>query len=506
MRPFIQQMMSVQAAYGGGTLVPFNFQTPAAGYSGAISILDVSGDQGAASVDILSTQFAFDTEAGGGVWGLDIIGDIPVGYLILWMFSGVIFNAGTSYIWSIREGTSTSSDTTVVADAPGTRIGDMQGELDASAIGQFLTGAMYNTGPNSGRDSEWGLYFSQITTNNSQLFNGCLVVIPVQDATGSLAHVGSTLGKRNSEWFSIGPGVGTINFNDQVGGDVDQTSTGGSFTVDHGNEKYLVFSRYRINSNSIATAGDRSLRVTHLIDGVDIHNIRTNLATAGATRTGRGFQYRCSADDGLRHRNGAFRVMTLATGEHTTSWLVNRHDSTDDDETIDGMGSLIIRTSMLSKWVYSEYSQAILVNNSSYVAAPWSVTITSDGTTPIIIGFCTSSHMGGDGYVSTALFRDSTKITEDGASDNRGIGTCNFDNIFDGSIGVGDSDNGTVPITIWWTDTPVAGTYTYTIKYMMSTAVNDGNSNSTIMNCNDNGGSGFTGTLFAFEMKFATVF
>ncbi|MCI0558225.1 MAG: hypothetical protein MN733_06995, partial [Nitrososphaera sp.] len=320
-----------------------------------------------------------------------------------------------------------------------------------------------------------------------------------------LAHIGPTLGKRNSEWFSVGGSPSSIAFNDGAG-DSDQTASG-TFTVDHGNEDYLVFFRYRLNS--ISTTGVRALRVTCKIDGEDIVNVRTDTATLGATRTGRGFQYRDSADAGLRVRTGPFRVMNLSAGTHTPEWTFNRHESADQGETVDGIAMLGIRTQMLSQFTYDEYDEAIAVTSDTPATAPWSVTITADGTTPIILGFCTSTHVGDDGVVDLTMFRDDTLITEDAAGAGAayaGFSQANYDNIADGSAGTGDSDNGTYPLTIWWTDTPSAGSHTYTIKYARNSSASAGASGNSILNCNDNGGSGFVGTLFAFEMKFATVF
>jgi len=507
-RPFIQQLTSVQAVYGGGVLVPHNFQAPNTGYFHVETVIDEGGDDSSATATIFAVQVMYSTD-GANKLGADLV-DVEGGYLLLWTYSGFLSTAAASATaWSLREGNASSTIVATVGDAPGTRIGDMVMEPDAIGVMPGTYSNWSSNRPGAGLESEWGMCHANVTTNLSQLFMGTLIVLPAQNAAGSLSISGSHIGKRDSEWYAIAGSPSSVLFDAQPAGDSNQSSST-TFIVDHGNENYLLIARSRLNA--LTTIGVRDLRITHNLDGVDINNVNTNVATAGATRTGRGFQYRLSADDVTRIRNTVFRVKNLSSGVHSFDITCNRHQATDSGETLDSVALLALRTSMLSQFTYDEHDQAIAVTSDVPTTGPWSVTITADGVTPIIIGFCTSSHIGNEGYVDLTLYRDSTLITADATgpgSSYGGFSNFRYVDYADGTDGGADSDNTTVPVTVFVADIPPVGQHTYTIKYArnsFSLASGGGGSTSSILNCNDNGASGFIGTLFAFEVKFATVF
>lgn len=506
-RPFIQQMISAQAAYGG-IILPSNFQNLVANRFHAEYIKEPSGDQHSASASPLVTQFAFD-EDGANQLGADLV-NVDTGYLLMWMFSGGSSSTSTAAAFSLREGVSTSTDTTIVADTPGTRVGDTLYETNPVTPHFNYTFSMWlSSRPVSPRDSEWGMFFSNVTANNYQCFQGTLIALPAQNSTGSLAHSGPTIGLEGSEWFGLGFTPTTILFNDQPAGDGDQLASTSAFTIDHGNENYLLIYRHRLNG--ITVSGVRSLRWYDLLDGADVFNVRTNAVTAGATRTGRGFQARLSDDDFTAYRYTEFVVKTLSAGSHTGGITFNRHESADNFENADGMGLLILRTSMLSQFTYSTHNSAIVMSSDANIAGPWSVSVVADGTTQIIIGFCTTVH-NATGYPDMNIFRDGAIISEETTGEGAkysGFSHTSTVAIADGSDGVGDTDNQTMPVTIWIVDTPSAGSHTYTVRYRRNSftaASGGGGSNSSIINCRDDGSSGFIGTLLAFELKLATVF
>lgn len=497
MRPFIQQLTSAQAVYGGGVTVPANFQAPATGYFGVRTITDLSGDQTGGTASSATTQVAFDTEAGGGQWGVHLT-DLDTGYIVFWCYAGFDANGSGLITWSLREGDTTSTDASVASDLPGTRVADFT-QRAATLGSKVMTCAQARiTRPVAGSASEWGLYFGNTFTNLSQLHNGSIIVIPAQDATGSLAHVGPTIGKRNRQWFTAGGS--TINFDAQIAGDQDQSITNTLPTVIFPGT-YLYLDNFRITT-AAGTGTASSIRVAHFLDGVDIFGVRTNTATLGATRTGRGFQYRIHSSDNLAYRHGVSRVVSLSAGSHSLTRTANRHESTDEGQTLDGHQAQFIRTAMLSQFTYDEVNTAILVTSATFTTG-WSITLTSDGVTPLVFGFCTSVHNSAIGIPVFALFRNSTQLTEGGT--DGGLGQSCYADISDGNEGGADSDNQTAPFMMYWSDTPAAGTYTYTIRYRKSDDVNFGNNNNLRINTNDNGGDGFTGTFWGFEMKFATI-
>lgn len=509
---------AVNAASAPAENVPVNYQSPLTGYGYAYSVLDNSGcDYNVTDASGLTTMLAFSDDAG-DYPRYDAV-EITGGYYV-WVFVGGYANGGGSeVIGVVREGADTSTDTTVAGGSPGTGIQALAPGMHVldnapgDTVYNIATTFMKSSNPSGGREAEWGIFLSNAVANAVQMFHGTLIVLPAENATGTLGHEAAgtpNIGRRNNSWFSHG-WAGSHTFD--PGGDTDLSYAPTTQpTIVHGNEDYLVF------FNAATSGGNATqvwLRVIFTVDGEDFVGVRSNTKTSGATRTGRGFGFGrfTSGAQGHRQNLAAFRVMNLSAGAHTIGATINQHETADathdgHEFVINGIGQCqLFRTSMFSQFTYDEYDQAIFVNSDTAQTAPWSVTITADGTTPIVIGFCTTVHVGEQAMPDLILKRDSTSITRDSAGSLGHVTTRAFTPDWsDLSDGAADSDNYTLPITLTWVDTPSAGEHTYTIQYRRnsSIATGGGDSLSSYINCRDDGSSGFVGTLFAFEFKFAT--
>lgn len=505
--------VALEAEAAAEVTLPSLFEAPTDGYWHAQYIFANGGSTGyTVGADDRSTQQAIFRDIPPVTpdnLAADLV-DVVGGYVLFWSIFGAVQDAVGADLscWSIREGATTSTDLSVVADAPGDRIIDHRLDVSVDWNHGFVAWSQARPIVGSGGIAEWGLFGGNQAANLFNAAHASLIIMPTQNSTGTLAIQGSHLGFNGSEWFVTG--AATLNFDTQAGGDRDQIIIGTTpLTIDHGGEDYLLFFRARLNT---ATAtGGVALRWTWGIDtNEDIFNIRTNKMTSGATRTGRGFQLRAPGETPTTTLTAimtGFRVVQFNAGTGSFNYTGNRHESADNLETITNPGVFVIRTGMLSQFTYSEYDQAILVTSNALTTAPWSVTLTSDGIAPIVIGFTSSQHTQ-RGYADFVVMRDSTEISVQQVGGLLHLGMSRCIDITDGTDGTGDTDNQTLPVTFLIVDEPAAGSHTYTIQYRRNTsaAQQGGNSLSSIINCRDNGSSGFIGTLFAFELKFATVF
>lgn len=474
---------------GGGNLAGTfaNYTAPLSSEFGALSINNVI-------TLAASDTFTLYNDGAGTNLGFNL-SDVTLGYFVLAWNSGAIFVTG--------------------GDASGRQAVYIQEGDTASTVaggGTLFTNSAYRhtttTGPinyvesffGSGRptsgSSEFGLHASDssTTTPRSRVHGATLMALPLLDSS----FVGSTLGEQDNTWSTSS--IGAINCDSQIAGDENQTISG-TFTVGKLGT-YLVLTRVRPQSTSATAA--RSLRWTHQIDGVDIFSVCTNTATAGATRTGRGFQMQMPAAININPYFTSAQVMTLDAGVHTFSAVGNRHESADNGEIINNNALFVVNTSMFKQFKYVQ----VTTTQTALTGATWSAhnafsqTITLNGQAKVWLIFSTTSHQNtSSGVLAIRIKRNGTVITPQGVDagsqpypQNAGYAVLN------GTNGTADSDNDTLPYCIHWVDNPGAGTWTYTIE-----SADQGATSNALWNTNDNGAAGFKGLFAIAELSFATV-
>lgn len=405
---------------------------------------------------------------------------------------------------TIREGADTVGNEYTSSTDP-ERIFDH--EHEGSAAAWRFTGATWNgRRPITGETPNWTVAHGNAVAGTNTLIGVTLLVIPVSAGVNvpeidspPVVHTLPSAGFEKSEVFN--QTGGTQEYNDASVADQDLllTPTDPEFIIEHGNEDYIMFFRAQPRTNTEAAA--RRLRWSFWVDGEDIFNVRTNILTAGATSTGRGFQLRAPLDSFTGPYSMPFVVKRLQAKTYSWYTVCNRFQVTDSDEQLRNVGLLIFRTRMFSKFTSMEHTSAIVSNNANFAASPFTVTVNSDGQTPVVLMFSTSSHHTGGGGSQWSITRNGTHIMPTSTAAGFSFGATSPQNFADGANGTGDSDNETLPITLLWVDdTPIAGNNVYTIQYRQAPTLGAG-----IWNCRDDGSSGFKGYFAAFEAKFATT-
>jgi hypothetical protein len=154
-----------------------------------------------------------------------------------------------------------------------------------------------------------------------------------------------------------------------------------------------------------------------------------------------------------------------------------------------------------------------VLNDPHMKETPFVVSIYSDGITPIVIGISTTIHMadrGGNFNIVRGDGKSISKITLNPVSlghtkTMRSVGWPSFGNNEDNN-GVGNTDCMTIPLSMIVVDEfPVSGNITYSLRADEDWRYETIDHPTYILNGRDDGSDGFQGTMFAFELKFATA-
>lgn len=485
MRPFFQQLTSAQAVYGQapGYAVPEDNEYYAV-------TLDGNQDIGLDTVELY--------DEAGAVLGANLR-DVELGYLVLLNTNVAVeatgaTNAGTIRPTSIYEGAGASG-----ADATGTVL--TESFIREEGVDKTMASAVFfHSRPAVGRQSEWGVNVQSavIEADRVRISGGTLVILP--SLPNSFA--GTTIGTEDNHWARAL--VSQISYNDQVGGDADQSNSA-NFTVGSSGE-YLCFLYSRWNNGTTTTT--HNLRFHWEVNGVDVFNVRTDVATSGAVKTGRGFQQFFPSDADL----SSFRpylfgaaVLNLNAGSNTVTLFANRHESADpaNSEAIALTNILAIKTDRFKQVEKASVAtvQASGVSNVFAEAPAFTKSITVDGQAKVLVILSTSVH-----YSSTAdtsafqIKRNGVLISPYDTSVFGGNSSPHLPSMFlgdasNGTAATGDSDNNTLPITIIVVDDPGPGTHTYTVESAVSGA------SAGIWNADDNGTDGYNGMLALVELS-----
>lgn len=479
----MQHIRAVRGHYGGGF---GSYSVPLSSEFGALSITNEI------TLAVSDAVTLYNDGAGTNL-GFDLR-DVNTGYFILVWNSGAIFATGGDVAGrqaaDIREGDTASS-----VAAGGTLLTNSNISHNAPSGPIDYLGGFWAPSRPSGLSSEFGFHFhdSTSTASRSRVHGATLLVLP----SSSSLFSGSTLGKVNSTWSTANPG--SITYNNQVLGDEDQTITA-NFTVGTPGT-YLVLTRTRPTSGASAC----SLRWAHKIDNVDLWSVRTDTATAGATRTGRGFQVQFpSLPSAASPYFTSAQVVTLAGGSHTFAAVGNRHEVADGGESLSNNIVFVVNTGMFRQFKYAQVTatQTAPTSSSWALHSAFTQSITIDGTAKLLLIFHTTAHENtSSGILGIRIKRDGVVITPSGVD----AGSQPFPRfsgyaVLNGTNGTADSDNNTLPYSIIWVDNPGAGTFTYTIE-----SADQGTTSSALWNTNDNGAAGFKGLFAIAELAFARV-
>jgi hypothetical protein len=445
-----------------------------------------------------NTTELYDSDGGSDPLGANLT-DVTKGYIALLCVPCMQDNTGTAGGGNmqahIREGAGAS--TTAATGAIGLSSFIRENSADSTYV---HTGVLAGT-PGGTRESEWGVDITTATTNTNdrvRFSGGTLIVLPA--VSGSFT--GSTLGTEDQEWSACNPAG--ISYNDQTGGDADQTSSD-DWTVSQAGE-YLCIFGFRWNNGG--TIHDANIRAYWQIDGVDVFGVYTGNATSGAVKTGRGYQLFCDGNlDTVDHRPFLCQagVFNLAAGANTLTIVANRHESSDpaSTEAINASANNIcIRTDRFKTFEYTKVSTARSspANEVYATDGDFTTNITVDGNAKVMVIFSTTIHYNGSEATIFKIYRNGSLIGfyDDGAfgGNQANPGPTNvFWNSSSGTTSVGDSDNQTLPVTLILADDPGAGTHSYTVQ-----TASFASSSTGIYNANDNGGDGFNGFMILAEL------
>jgi len=480
-------MTSVQAAFGGGV----SYAVP--DHDINYYAKSISGSQivTAATTEIYNADGADDL-------GADLM-DVETGYLAIWWFSCAVNSTGdtTSSVFqgALREGATAST-----VSGGGSAVANDQHRTVGDDIAWYHS-QLATARPAAGRESEFGIHFVNQTAGAPPARMGAatLVLLPVK-GPGLFSAGTPTIGTSGVDWVQ-NTDIGTVNYNNQVGGDATQTAST-TFAIGRTGQ-YLVFLRSAPFAG--ASIADRALRWYHKIDGVDVANVYTGTATVGAVRTGRGFQVQYRSSVGYTNIRGYMaqaRIMNLTAGNHTWAVDFNRHESADPVNSEQLQNNLLaaINTDRFRQFEYTEVSTVQTGDTVIFTQrTAFNTSITVEGDAKVLIMLSTSV-MNAD--VSGIFF----KITRNGVAIsgfNSEAGypalpiACGPYAALNGQTSVADSDNNVVPTVMWWVDDdPGAGTHVY--------GVQSGATTGSPWNCNDNGASGFIGSLAVMELALST--
>jgi len=487
LRPFLQQLVTAQAVYGGGSF----FATPPANEYFAFTL---DGNQG---IGQNSTEL-YDADSSPAV--ACNLRDVTNGYLVIHCIHGMMEATGATNAGimraSVREGATAST-----VDGAGAVI--IESFIPEEGVDKtYVSTAFFAERPAASRDSEWGIHIQSATieVDRVRCSGATMVVLPLLPSGG---FTGPTLGTEDNHWGRATPAA--ISYNNQVGGDADQASTD-TLTVGQAGEYLLMMG---VRTSNAGTNAVRNLRFNWTVNGVDPVSVRTDTATAGAVKTGRGYQQHYIADADLvqfRPHLVQMALVTLLAGANTVGFRANRHESADpaDSELINagGLGFFAIKTDRFKQF---RYTQVATVQSAAALLAyaedsAWTTQITVDGNAKVMVILSTSVHYAATADITTFKIKRNGVLISPYDTSILGGNTAPetpsmfLGNALNGTIATADSDNGTLPVTIIVADDPGNGTHTYTVETAVSGA------GAGIYNSNDNGASGFKGYLMLVEL------
>lgn len=437
------------------------------------------------------TQQLYNADDTGAIVGGDLT-DFQDGYILFaWLQLQTSFTGGdpNNFIVSnIREGSTAST-----VDGGGL-VGSEHQRIDFEADGSICGTWINSSRPNTPSDSEFGYHLNCTVGARTFVRNASLMVVGHEPSFG---FTGSTLGARDNTWDIAF--AATHNFNDQTTGDETLEKTA-SFTVGSKHTYLCLFTTRQISGVFVSPL---NLRWSFEVDSVPFTNVRTDTATPGAVRTGRGFQYQHLFSPSKSHLvvHQAMRIVTLDAGEHEFKVRLNRHEG--DGSTTPQMQRLqgnVFNTNIFSQFYRRERDTVIEVTGTTLVPVPeWEIDIITDGTAKVWVGLGTDSHGTPGSNARYSIFRDGIELIESGTGVFGEFPAESGDGSTDMTINTRDSDNVTVPVNIFWYDDPPAGLHRYTVKASCNDTVE-----TAFGNANDNGEDGFVGTFFVAELKLAT--
>jgi hypothetical protein len=438
------------------------------------------------------TQQLYDADGSGDIVGGDLK-DVQDGYIFFaWLQLQTTFTGGDPnnfIVANIREGATAST-----VDGGGA-VGSEHQRIDFDASGSICGTWINSSRPNVPDDSEFGYHLNCFVGARTFVRNASLMVVGHGEG---FDFAGSTLGARDNTWdiaFAT-----THLFNDQTVGDETLEKTA-PFTVGHKGTYLCICTSRQISGVFVSPL---NLRWNYEIDDVPLTNVRTDTATPGAVRTGRGFQYQHLFSPSKTHLivHQTLRIVQLDPGEHEFKVRLNRHEG--DGSITSQMQRLqgnVFNTNIFSQFFSKERNTVIELTGTTLVSVPeWSIDIVTDGTAKVWVGLGTDSHGGPGANARYSIFRNGVELIDSGTGVFGEYPAESGDGNTDMTISTRDSDNVTVPVNIFWYDDPPKGTHRYTVK----ASCNEGGGVTAFGNANDNGEDGFVGTFFVAELKLAT--
>jgi hypothetical protein len=444
----------------------------------------------------------FQTLADGGGAGdtvaLHFAIDTDYTYSVFTWFTGATVAADNGGVMTLREGTNCST-TDATSDSPGTRIADNYME---SGSGRNGAGGLFNhLRPSSGRDAEWGVQFGDMS-----LASSCVIAFSNEQFRPKVLRFPEREIFPAFNGFINRDGWAQHLWESESGGDTDVTSEKKAFTIpfQSDNEEWLFVITGRNENDADHASGDPTdNRYTPYLDGppsfgtgVDMFNVRTNNITAGATKTGRGFNWVQPVQNFEERLQFHMTVKTLPAGDYEAWWVWNRHQANTDNQNFDNATFNMWRLNHFRNRSYHKITDALTTGSlGSYGPTPWTTEITLPADAgQVLILFATTRHDRGGLDSNDQRFRiqrNGVTLVDKITNTSSGGTTDSHSNV------TPSTDNQTAPVHCIWADKPGPGTHTYTVQ------VNPEVSN-TMYNRRDDGSAGYEGgILFVGECVFA---
>lgn len=484
-----KHILFTEAGESGATA--YNYECPS-------EVLFKSNDNGqseSTAGDPRNPQDVYDGNGTGDAVGIDAATDTDYEYTVwIWM-QGSLSAGNIATAMSLREGATVST-----VDNAGSRIVDSGMEAAASrdGHGSYLSALR----PSGGRDAEFAFQFG-----NLSVAAGSLLVMSNDKFRPNVLRFPDRENYEDFHGFTYTDGWSDHNWEDQTTGDEDIDMPKKPFTVPHSahNELYLIIAGNRIeNAGDHISGASTDNRYSLRLDGpsefgsdVDVYNVRTDNTTAGATKTGRGYNY-CMPVQNFEHRlQQHYAVHRLPAGDYEFYWRYNQHQNNNDIINTDQQYVGIWRLNHFRNWAYHQPEVAMRTHASSSAFQPTGFTTTIrnlEADSKVIILFSTSRHgIGGldTNQINFRIQRDGVTLIDQISSDTSG-GTTDNDSNTNPS-----TDNTNHTVHCMWVDEPGAGEHTYTIDAA-------GEVTNSMFNTRDDGSDGFKGgVLFVGELCFA---
>jgi hypothetical protein len=355
--------------------------------------------------------------------------------------------------------------------------------------------------PSGSREAEWGIQFGDMSMASS-----CIIALSNEQLRPLVIRFPDRLIYPVFNGLINLDGWPDHNWESSTTGDEDIDSIKLPFTIppQSDNEEWLfIVSGRNENTNAHASGLPTDNRYTTYLDGpgsfgtgVDLFNVRTDNTTAGATKTGRGFNWIQPTQLKEERVQYHMTIKTLPAGDYEAWWRFNQHQDNNDIINFDFAAYNMWRLNHFRNRSYHKITEALTTGNlGSYGDTPWTTDITLPADAgKVLILFSTTRH--GKGGIDTddmrfRIRRNGVDLVDQITNTTSG-GTTNND-----SDTIESTDNMTIPNYCIWADDPGPGTHTYTVQ------VNPEVSN-MMYNRRDDGSGGYEGgILFVGEMVFA---